>query len=70
MAQHGGSVVDMQRTLLERLCGLRLSITDEADGKAVGGMRGLGQGKGGLVCVYFSANMLGAVQSRGSCFAP
>ena len=34
MAQHGGSVVDMQRTLLERLCGLSISIIDEADGEA------------------------------------
>ena len=36
MALHGGSVMDMQRTLLERLCGLSISITDEADGEARG----------------------------------
>lgn len=33
IALHGNSVVDMQRMLLERLCGLSISIIDEADGE-------------------------------------
>lgn len=34
MALHGGSVVDLQRTLLDRLCGPGIGITDEAEGTA------------------------------------
>ena len=40
MALHGGSVVDLQRTLLDRLCGCGIAITDEAEG-AAGGQKGM-----------------------------
>ena len=54
MALHGGSVVDMQRTLLERLCGLSISITDEADGEAGGDEKG-GRTRRELVCVLYAS---------------
>ena len=65
MAQHGGSVVDLQRQLLERLCGLTgIAITNEFDGEAE-------REEGGWdpLCVCFVlACMLRAVHVYGSSF--
>ena len=68
MAQHGGSVMDLQRQLLERLCGLTgISITDEEDGEAEREERGWDEER--HICMCFGlAHTLGAVHVCGSTF--